>query len=209
MQLYFENIGGGIKVLEDQLCDWKEFGFVNFEEDIHLLTTEAWRIGKAINIHPDTEEVKKNKRQTARNFANIYRPETKEALRMKPKFVDHTEAVFKDVAKKVRIFTIVAENPSSFSILFQLGKPVSDIVFVGIHNRRTDYLPFRKNVLGMRQLRKSFFFDAIDYFRDEYENVAFLFVSDDMAWGKKKLSSKVNVLHYLIRFIRYYKMNLF
>lgn len=43
----------------------------------------------------------------------------------------------------------------------------------------------------MRKLRKSYFFDAMDYFREEYDNVAFVFVSDDMTWGKKKLGKRV------------------
>lgn len=58
MRLYFENIGGGVKVLEDHLCNWKDFGFFNYEEDIQLLATDKWKIGKAVNIHPDTEEVR-------------------------------------------------------------------------------------------------------------------------------------------------------
>jgi len=28
------------------------------------------------------------------------------------------------------------------------------------------------------------------YSREEYENVAFLFISDDMAWGKKNIKNK-------------------
>jgi hypothetical protein len=38
LNLYFENIGGGIKVLEDSICDWREFGFPNYEENVELLT---------------------------------------------------------------------------------------------------------------------------------------------------------------------------
>jgi hypothetical protein len=34
---FFENIGGGIKVLEDSLCNWKEFGFTHYEENVELL----------------------------------------------------------------------------------------------------------------------------------------------------------------------------
>lgn len=30
----------------------------------------------------------------------------------------------------------------------------------------------------------------ITYLRDEYENVAFLYVSDDMTWGKKNIKNK-------------------
>ena len=37
-------------------------------------------------------------------------------------------------------------------------------------------------------------------FREEYENVAFLYVSDDMAWGKKNIKNKKKDLVRLLPF---------
>ena len=37
LRKYFVNIDGGIKVLEESLCDWREFGFVHFEQNINDL----------------------------------------------------------------------------------------------------------------------------------------------------------------------------
>ncbi len=33
----------------------------------------------------------------------------------------------------------------------------------------------------------------MDYYRDEFENVVFVYVSDDMEWGRKKFRKSENV----------------
>ena len=40
---------------------------------------------------------------------------------------------------------------------------------------------------------KNYFNDAMDYFKEEYENVVFLYVSDEMEWGTDKLGSAENL----------------
>ncbi|CAB4061717.1 unnamed protein product [Lepeophtheirus salmonis] len=69
----------------------------------------------------------------------------------------------------------------------QSNKPV---LFIGIHNRRTDYLKFRKLKLGLNPIYTDYFQDAIAYFDEEYgteHELVFVHVSDDMKWGEKKL----------------------
>ncbi len=44
------------------------------------------------------------------------------------------------------------------------------MTFVGVHNRRTDYLEFRRKRLGLDNLYEDYFQDAMDYFRDEFDN---------------------------------------
>ena len=36
---------------------------------------------------------------------------------------------------------------------------------------------------------RGYFRDAMDYFREEFDNVLFLYVSDDMEWGRRNLRS--------------------
>jgi galactoside 2-L-fucosyltransferase 1/2 len=74
-----------------------------------------------------------------------------------------------------------------------VGKSPDAVTYVGIHNRRTDYLDFRRNVLGQKRLRKNYFLDAVEYFNDEYDNAVFVYVSDDMKYGRKKLKNVSNV----------------
>lgn len=45
-------------------------------------------------------------------------------------------------------------------------------------------------IFGKKYQRKCLFY----FYRDEYENVAFGFVSDDMAWARKNLKNKHNDL---------------
>ena len=47
--------------------------------------------------------------------------------------------------------------------------------------------------MRQKKLRKNYFHDAIEYFSDEFANVVFVFISDDMKFGKKKLKDVANV----------------
>lgn len=49
----------------------------------------------------------------------------------------------------------------------------------------------------MKPLRKSYFHDAMDHFREEYNHVAFLWVSDDMDWAKTNIKDRHRDLHFL------------
>ena len=44
---------------------------------------------------------------------------------------------------------------------------------------------------------KSFFQDAMEYFREEYQNVVFFYVSDDMTWGRKNIKNKQKDLFFV------------
>ena len=63
-----------------------------------------------------------------------------------------------------------------------------DLVFVGIHCRRTDYLAYQERY-KRALLTPAYYLDAMHLFRDEFGagRVAFVFVSDDMEWGRQKL----------------------
>jgi len=39
------------------------------------------------------------------------------------------------------------------------------VTYVGIHNRRTDFLKYVKEAENADPLEKSYFYDAMDYFR--------------------------------------------
>ncbi len=62
------------------------------------------------------------------------------------------------------------------------------LVFVGIHCRRTDYLAYQERY-KRALLTPAYYLDAMHLFRDEFGTgrVAFVFVSDDMEWGRQKL----------------------
>ncbi len=67
--------------------------------------------------------------------------------------------------------------------------PKTEVTFVGVHNRRTDYLEFRRKRLGLDNLYEDYFEDAMEYYREDHDHPVFLYVSDDMEWGNQNLKS--------------------
>lgn len=47
---------------------------------------------------------------------------------------------------------------------------------------------------NVKPLKKSYFGDAMDYFRAEYDNVVFLWISDDMGWAKKNMKGHEDIV---------------
>lgn len=97
--------------------------------------------------------------------------EVKEALVFQPKFQKHAEKIQNEVAA-------------------QLNASIDEITFVGIHHRRTDHLDYMLDKFNEKPLKKSYFKNAMEYFRDDKETefIAFLYVSDDMQWGLENLA---------------------
>ena len=60
----------------------------------------------------------------------------------------------------------------------------AEVVFVGIHVRRTDYVRFSKVYLNKKVVGKTYFLEAIEYFQESYPDnqVYFVAVSDDLVW---------------------------
>ncbi|XP_023345764.1 uncharacterized protein LOC111714792 [Eurytemora carolleeae] len=70
------------------------------------------------------------------------------------------------------------------------SKNEDEVVFVGIHNRRTDHLKFQKDV-GFIPVKTSYFLESMELFREEYKNVVFIYVSDDMTWAKENILPRI------------------
>jgi len=176
MNLIFKNINETTKVLEDGLCDWRQFGFQKYEGSIDFLGAPEWKTGKAIEIFIAKENFMRHEIQGGRKFYKKYKKEAYHALEFKPEFQRFAELNLQNVAKKT-------------------GKNPSKLTFVGIHNRRTDYLEFRRKRLGLDNLYEDYFEDAMEYFREEYgeDEVVFVYVSDDMKWGRRRLKEQKNL----------------
>ncbi|XP_059089721.1 galactoside alpha-(1,2)-fucosyltransferase 1-like [Tigriopus californicus] len=76
-------------------------------------------------------------------------------------------------------------------VVAQMGRPKKEITFIGVHNRRTDHLEYFERYFKKKPLKPSYFHDAMDIFRDEYDHPAFIFVSDDMEWARAKIKNKL------------------
>lgn len=73
-------------------------------------------------------------------------------------------------------------------------KAKKETIFVGIHSRRTDHLSFQVKKLAVTPLQSSYFLDAIELFREKFPskkyNLAFIYVSDDLEWGRINIGAK-------------------
>ena len=79
-----------------------------------------------------------------------------------------------------------------------------EVLFVGTHSRRTDYVDFSKRILKKKVAGKSHFLEGIEYFQEEFSDneVYFIAISDDMSWVRKNLGigSVVSYLAELMNF---------
>ena len=79
----------------------------------------------------------------------------------------------------------------------KLDLKTTQVNYIGIHNRRSkEFNEHYKKLYNQKPLKKSYFYDAMEEMRESYDNVAFLYVSDDMKWGRKKLKDKENDLYF-------------
>ena len=136
---YFENIN--LPVLEDSLCDWRQFPFKKYEGNMELLGRPEWATGQAIQLFIDKSNFMRHEIQGGRQYYKKYRTESLRALTFRKNFRDHANKILSEIAKKV-------EQDSDAKV---------ELTFVGIHNRRTDYLEFRKRRLGLDNLYEDYF----------------------------------------------------
>ena len=64
-------------------------------------------------------------------------------------------------------------------------------IYVGVHVRKTDRIEFEK-ILGLEELRPSYYLQAMDLFRNYFgsKNCIFLVISDDAKWCQSNLIKK-------------------
>lgn len=109
-----------------------------------------------------------------------YHRNMRRTLKFKPEVVKRVNALYEDVARKV-------------------GRPRRNIFFVGIHNRRTDHIEWTRKRHKQEPLTPEFFYDAMDSYREDADedNVVFLYISDDMEWGRKNIKNKHGDLYFV------------
>ena len=84
------------------------------------------------------------------------------------------------------------------SIARKLDFRPSQVTYIGMHNRRSkEFNEFFKKQNNKKPLKKGYWYDAMEDMRESYDNVAFLYVSDDMAWGRKNIKDKENDLYFV------------
>ena len=128
---------------------------------------------KAFLLYPGA---KREQTDTGELFLHPELPSLLESkLQFKDEFVSNAQAKLAKIKRKFK-------------------NPHKEFVFVGIHSRRTDHLDFQVNRLGLIPVKSSYYLDAIDLFKSKFPakkyNLAFIYVSDDLAWGKATIGAK-------------------
>ena len=67
------------------------------------------------------------------------------------------------------------------------------LLFFEIYFRRTDYIKYAADKYNLKPFKKSYFKDAMEYFKEEFDNVVFLWISDDMEWGRKNFKTRKDI----------------
>ena len=174
----FEGLDETIPALEDGLCLFKTYPWDRFEgtTDIVDLLQRAESVskGRALQIfNVDRGQTANNNNNNniggQKRLYQKYRPKTLKALRFIPDLINKANIVFTDAARRI-------------------GKKPSEVTYIGIHARRgEDMLDYRERGLGLENLAEDYYLDAMEYFREEYDSPVFIFVSDDMKWGRRTL----------------------
>ncbi|XP_040569574.1 uncharacterized protein [Lepeophtheirus salmonis] len=141
-----------------------------FNGTIHDLNSDYWRTGKFIYYQSGYVTEKESDIFIQSGFEKLLI----DHLRLRDKFLHNA-------------------NENLMSIKKQIGTK-KNVIFVGIHSRRSDHITFEKKI-GLKPLKNSYYLKAIRLFRQEFEKkkkskknvIAFIFVSDDMEYGRKVL----------------------
>ncbi|TRY79224.1 hypothetical protein TCAL_07359 [Tigriopus californicus] len=174
-----------VPVIDSVYCDPKKIPFTPYHSHIReILTDKSYRTGKVLQFFP-----------THPKFPFGYRPEdhwSKEQEAMQTKYVHFLRETLKF---KPSIMTKMKKTMKG--VAKKLGLKPKEVTYVGIHNRRTDGLKFMKDNFQQDPLDADYFHDAMEYFREEYENVAFLLVSDDMKWSRENIENREGDLFFV------------
>ena len=98
---YFVYANTTHKVLEEDLCDWRAFGFQKYEGDVELLGNSVWSTGKAIQIFISRDNYMRLEIQGGRKYYRNFRKQSNKALTFHDKFSRHAELTLSNLAKKV------------------------------------------------------------------------------------------------------------
>lgn len=109
-----------------------------------------------------------------------------------PKYTTHIRLVlefYKDIRKEFVYRKDLQDRAQVVLHQARKRRPFySNITFVGIHVRQTDYIKYLKNVYGGTPATKDYFYKAMKYFEEKYKTVVFVVTSDNIKWCLENLN---------------------
>ena len=170
-----------------------------------VLASAEWNTNHALLLYPGSKNklyrflslggnnglVKQDELEHFRSFEKAFFQE----MQIKDIFVDRAQKIIKHITmqhqKRHNTITKVEmtnQTDRRWKILQYL--------YIGIHCRRTDHIQYEK-IRKQKSLQIQYFINGMHMFRKRFQKhnrhkrLIFIFVSDDMAWGKKSLKYRV------------------
>ena len=72
-------------------------------------------------------------------------------------------------------------------LLHSASRGMKNITYVGVHVRRTDYIKYVKDKFNTSAVKPDYFLRHMNVFRNKYQRVMFVVVSDDPKWCEREL----------------------
>jgi len=174
----------GIKnEMDDNLQTLTSFPWEDFSGDMRKLEKQAVKSGKAFLFFPMG--------MTMEAFDDTFGEMLNYQMDDVPGILDFTINAFsfKKVLRETSDDNLRTIGEHFKKNNMKKFKKRQEITYVGVHNRRGDHIDFQKES-GYKSLEPGYFIEAMDMYREKYKRVVFIYVSDDMDWGRGKLKKR-------------------
>ncbi|XP_073512106.1 galactoside alpha-(1,2)-fucosyltransferase 2-like [Phyllobates terribilis] len=104
------------------------------------------------------------------------------------------EEVKDEILREFTFHDNIKEEANNYLSRLQEGR--GNVIFVGIHVRRGDYLTIMPNVWKGVVADKQYLQTAMDYFRKKYQNPLFIVASNGMDWCKENINTTLGDVHF-------------
>ena len=141
---------------------------------------------KMFNELPANYTIENDEMAQAKEFQGAYF----QRLKIKDAFVESAQKILHHIRKThTKKHNVTKKSTVS-------KKKILDYIYVGIHSRRTDHLEYEKRY-EMTPLDTNYYLEAMHLYRQKFQKhnkqkrLVFVFVSDDLQWGKDKILNRV------------------
>ena len=175
-------------VWENQFCNWPDIPFKVFDGSFtQILSKHEGFKGQILKMFEG------DKGYSAEMYGGplVTKYKTKAIewmrnnLKFRPKIKTRVKKTFEDVKRKYKKF-----HPD-------FSESNDQLVFVALHNRRTDYQYYMEKRYNEIALEMDYFIGALDTYRRLFKHVAFIYVSDDKKWGRHNFDNDLKDIFFV------------
>lgn len=177
MLRYFTAESVTMPVLNETFCNSEIMRFQPYNGPFKdLINGDHLHKGKMLNFYPTVDGVRGG-----------YRPEDHVSKEQEAFQIEYVRYIKEEMQWRNGIIEKVQRRLLGYAR--KLKKKPKEVTYIGVHVRRTDHLEFMKSLYDMDPLDGDYYNDAIEYFREEYDNTIFVVGADDMPWAKENIDA--------------------